>query len=168
MTMEAVLEREDGAGTAEEPVTGVAPPMNRMVIAALSLVGVFVSTYLLAHALGLVGSLVCGVGDCATVQASRWAKVGPVPVPLIGLAGYLALFGLATAGARPSLAASRGVALLLLGGSTVGVAYSAWLTYLEAAVIHAWCQWCVVSAVLMTLVFLAALPEARRLSGRGR
>lgn len=167
MTMEAVLEREDGAGAAEGPV-GVAPPMNRMVVAALSLVGVFVSTYLLAHALGLVGSLVCGVGDCAAVQASRWAKVGPVPVPLIGLAGYLALFGLATAGARPSLAASRGVALLLLGGSMVGVAYSAWLTYLEAAVIHAWCQWCVVSAVLMTLVFLAALPEARRLSGRGR
>ena len=50
----------------------------------------------------------------------------------------------------------------MLGLATIGVAYSAFLTYLEAAVIRAWCLWCVVSALLMTLIFLASLPELRR------
>ena len=44
----------------------------------------------------------------------------------------------------------------------LGLFLSLYFTYLEAAVIHAWCQWCVMSAILMTLIFLAALPEARR------
>jgi Vitamin K epoxide reductase family len=34
----------------------------------------------------------------------------------------------------------------------IGVGFSAWLTYLEAARIHAWCQWCIASATVMTLL----------------
>ena len=149
---------DDGEGRAPAD-----PPLNRMVIAVLALIGAFVSSYLLAHTLGLMGPLVCGVGDCATVQSSRWAHVGPVPVPAIGVAGYLLLFAVALAGVQPRLRTSAAVGALLLLGATAGVTYSAWLTWLEARVIHAWCQWCVISAVLMTLIFLAALPEAARL-----
>ena len=47
--------------------------------------------------------------------------------------------------------------------ATVAFGLSIWFTYLEAFVIHAWCQWCVVSAILCTLIFLAALPELKRL-----
>ena len=42
-----------------------------MAIALLSLAGFFVAFYMLAHALGWTGPLVCGVGDCATVQSSK-------------------------------------------------------------------------------------------------
>jgi uncharacterized membrane protein len=52
---------------------------------------------------------------------------------------------------------------LLLAGSGVGVTFSAYLTYVEAFVINAWCQWCVISAVLITLIFLASIPEVGRL-----
>ena len=45
------------------------PPLNRMVIAVLSMVGLFVALYLMAHNLGLTGPIVCGVGDCGTVQS---------------------------------------------------------------------------------------------------
>lgn len=138
------------------------PPRNRMVVAVLSLVGLFVSLYLMAHSLGWTGSLICGIGECATVQSSAWAWVGPIPVSGIGVAGYAALLGLALVGLRPDLRRSRTVGLLLLAGSGAGVAFSAWLTYLEAFVIRAWCQWCVVSAILITLIFLASLPELRR------
>jgi len=55
------------------------PPLNRMVIAVLSMVGLFVALYLMAHNLGLTGPIVCGVGDCGTVQSSVYAKVGPIP-----------------------------------------------------------------------------------------
>lgn len=143
------------------------PPRNRMVVAVVSLMGVFVALYLLAYSIGLV-PLICGVGSCETVQASQWAKVGPVPVPLIGVAGYGSLLFLALLGIQPSWAESRPVGLVMFGLAAVGAAYTAFLTYLEAAVIHAWCVWCVTSAVLMTFIFLATLPEVgRALKGRG-
>jgi len=136
-----------------------------MAIALLALVGFFVAIYLFAHSIGLTGPLVCGVGDCATVQASRYAQIGPIPVSGIGLGGYAALFVLAMIGIQPAGMGSAWVARLLAAGAAFGAVFSGYLTYLEAAVIHAWCQWCVVSAILMGLTFLASIPEWRRLRG---
>lgn len=139
------------------------PPTNRMAVALLALGGFFVALYLLAHNLGLTGPIVCGVGSCATVQSSQYAHVGPIPVSGIGVAGYLSLLGLALLGLQDRWVRNPWVARLLLFGSAAGFAFSAWLTYLEAAVINAWCQWCVISAVIITLIFLASLPELRRI-----
>lgn len=135
-------------------------------VSVLSLVGFFVALYLWAHNAGLTGPIVCGVGDCATVQSSPYAKIGPVPVSAIGVAGYTALFLLSFAGLQPKLRESRVIAALLLGGSTGGVAFSAYLTYIEAAVIEAWCQYCVASAIIITLIFFTSLPEIARLRAR--
>lgn len=157
---------EVGTGTAAEPVTTEAPPLNRMIVAVLSLAGFFVSFYLLAYNLGWTGLVVCGVGSCETVQASPYAKIGPVPVSAVGVAGYGALLALSLAGLQPDRRGSAAVGGALLGGALVGTGFSAYLTYLEAAVIHAWCQWCVVSAILITLILLATLPEASRLRKR--
>ena len=139
------------------------PPLNRMVVSVLSLIGFFVALYLWAHNAGLTGPIVCGVGDCATVQSSEYARIGGVPVSAIGVAGYTALFVLSFLGLQPKHRASRGIAMLLLAGTTFGVAFSAWLTYLEAQVIQAWCQYCVASAIIITLIFFATLPEIGRL-----
>lgn len=140
-----------------------APPMNRMVIAVLSLVGLFVALYLLANKLGLTGPMVCGIGECATVQASKWSMIGPVPVSALGVGGYIALLAVALFGLQPAGLRSRAVSGLLVAFSTVALAFSVWLTYLEAFVIRAWCQWCVISAILVTIIFVAALFEVRRL-----
>ena len=141
------------------------PPRNRMVVAVLSLIGLFVALYLLAYSAGLI-PLICGIGSCETVQTSQWARVGPVPVPLVGVAGYLSLLTVSLVGLQPTRVDSRGIGLLTFGLATVGAGYSAFLTYLEAAVIHAWCVWCVTSAVLMTLIFMASLPELGRAGWR--
>lgn len=150
----------------EDAPTGAdAPPMNRMVIALLALVGLFVALYLWAHNAGLTGPIVCGVGDCGTVQSSPYAKIGPVPVSAIGVVGYLAMMSLSFAGIQPSQRDSRVIGGLLLAGATFGVLFSGYLTYLEAAVINAWCQYCVASAIIMTMIFAATIPEAVRLRG---
>ncbi len=141
------------------------PPANRMAVALLSLVGVLVSLYLLSHTL-FGSTLACGVGDCGTVQASKFAWVGPMPVSGIGALGYAVLLGVSLLGLQPDHVDSRLIPVLLLGGTAVGTAFSAYLTYLEAAVIHAWCQWCVISALVITLCFLASLPELKRLGER--
>ncbi len=132
----------------------------RMAAAVLSLAGIFVSAYLYLHKLGLIGQLACGTGGCETVQLSRYAQFLGVPVPLVGVVGYGALLGLSLAAVqRP---AQAHWVRLLCWGAGLGVLFSAWLTYLELFVIHAICRWCIGSAVIITLIFLAAL------AGRGR
>jgi len=136
-----------------------------MAMVLLSLLGLLVSLYMLAYALGLTGPVICGVGDCEAVQSSPYAKIGPVPVAGLGVAGYLTLMILGFRGLQPSSRDSRLLPALLLVGGVVGLAFSAYLTYLEAFVIHAWCQWCVSSAIIMLLAFVAILPELKRLGG---
>ena len=96
-------------------------------------------------------ALVCGLGDCHTVQQSQYASVGPIPVALLGLGMYsiiLAanLFTLA----RPASASVAAIVSFAVAFS--GAIYALYLTWLEVAVIGAICQWCVVSAVLTLLL----------------
>ncbi len=136
-----------------------------MLIAVLTLGGAFLAFYLVAYAMGWTPPIPCGTGDCATVQSSRYAWIGPVPVAGIGLGGYIALFALSIAGLQGPFASSRVTAFLLFGGALSGVLFSAYLTYIEAAVLQAWCRYCVASAILISIVFLATLPELKRMRG---
>lgn len=139
----------------------------RMAAALLSLVGVFVSSYLYLYKIGKIGTLACGTGGCEAVQTSDWARFLGVEVSLIGLLGYLGLFLAALAGLQPPLVARRGVALLLVAMSGLGVAFTIYLTALEVFVIHAICRWCVGSAVIILLVLLVSLMDLRRTPAGG-
>jgi uncharacterized membrane protein len=142
----------------EAPVAS-RPPVNRMAIAALSLIGLLIATYMSLFKLGVFGVIACGAGDCDRVQNSPWAVFLGIPVPYIGFLGYLALMVTALAGMQPRYLADRRVSLVLVAGALIGLIFSAYLTYLEAAVINAWCRYCIVSAILATLIFLGAIPE---------
>ena len=94
------------------------------------------------------------------MQSSTYAKLGGIPVAVLGLGGYVAIaLALLAPGERARVAAA---ALTL-----TGFGFSAYLTYLELFVIDAICQWCVASAVLLTGLavlsvwrLLLAEPEA--------
>jgi uncharacterized membrane protein len=142
-----------------------APAVNRMIIAVAALVGVLIAAYTLMFKLGLVGTLACGTGGCETVQTSPWATQFGIPVPVLGLVGYGAMLVLAILGLQ-AFARARWVAALLLAGGVIAFAFSAYLTYLEAYRIHAWCRWCLGSAAAAVIMFLAVLPEVGRLRRR--
>ena len=137
--------------------------LNRMGIALLALVGILISAYMTAYKLGMLGSIMCGTGGCETVQNSPWSVFLGVPVPVIGLIGYGTLFGTALLGVQPRFEDDRRVPLVLIAGAVIGAAFSVYLTWLEVSVIHAWCRWCVVSAILAGLILLLAIPEVARL-----
>jgi uncharacterized membrane protein len=139
-----------------------APPLRRMAVAVIAVVGFFLSAYMLLYKLGMIGELTCGAGSCDRVQASQYAVFLGVPVPLWGVLGYALIFGLAFAGLHGRLLNDRRVAAALVATTGAAFAFSMYLTYLEAFVIHAWCRWCVVSALLATALFVLALPELRR------
>ena len=141
------------------------PPLNRMVLSILALLGLFVGLYMWAYAAGLTGPVLCSAGDCEAVQSSEFSRIVGVPVAAFGVVGYLALLVVALMGLQPGFQGSRLIPAFLLGGGVVGVVFSGYLTYLEAYVIHAWCQWCVSSAIIMVLAFLVSLPEVKRMRG---
>ncbi len=133
-----------------------------MAIALLSVVGVFVAAYLYLYKIGRIGTLACGTGGCETVQLSRYSEFLGVEVSLIGLAGYVGLLALALVSLQPGFVARRGPAWLLALASGLGAIFAGYLTYLELFVIHAICRWCVVSAVIITAIFVVAILDLRR------
>ncbi|HEY7949666.1 MAG TPA: vitamin K epoxide reductase family protein [Solirubrobacterales bacterium] len=113
----------------------------------LATFGIGVATYIaIAESGG--GSPVCVAGGhgCQTVAESSYSHLLGVNIAIFGIFGYVLL--LAAALLRGDLARMTGFAIAL-----VGFGYSLYLTYLEVFTIEAICQWCVASAVLMTLLF---------------
>ena len=140
-------------------------PLNRMVVALVALLGLLVALYMMAYAAGLTGPILCNVGNCEAVQNSQFSRIGGIPVAVFGAVGYLALMVVGLLGLEPKFIGAWWVSVSLLGGGIIGVVFSAYLTYLEAYVIHAWCQWCVSSAIIMVLAFLFSFPEIKRMRG---
>ena len=136
----------------------------RQLIALSSLTGALIALYLTLYKVGLIGEITCTVGSCEAVQTSRWAVFLGLPVAAWGLGAYTVLFALALVGVQPSMESSRGVSLGLVALSGWGVLFSGWLTYIELFVIRAICMWCVVSAILITLIFVASLADLRSLT----
>jgi uncharacterized membrane protein len=135
---------------------------RRMAVALLALAGLFVSLYLYLYKLGMIGSLACGAGGCETVQLSPQSRFLGVEVALIGVVGYGGLLALGLLSLQPRHAGRSWplTSLLVLGAGAVG--FTLYLKYLELFVIHAICRWCVVSAVIIALLFAVTVVEFRR------
>ena len=95
------------------------------------------------------------------MQSSSYAKVGGIPVAVLGLAGYLVIAtALLLRGEQARLAAA--------GCAVIGFSFSAYLTYLELNIVHAICQWCIASAILMTASAILTVTASLRPSPSGR
>lgn len=134
---------------------------KRMIVAMLALAGIFVALYLLLYKLGMIGQLNCSIGSCETVNTSKWAKFLGLPVAAWGVAFYVSMFALAIVSTGERYDDSIGMSRLLAFVAGTGVLFSAWLTYLELFRIHAICQWCVISAIIVTVIFLVTLVDLR-------
>ena len=127
----------------------------RIAIGVLCLIGIGIAGYLTyVHYAGL--KVLClSSGGCETVQASRYAELGGIPVATLGLVGYILILGSLALRGETGRAAGFGLALF-------GFCFSMYLTYRELFTIHAICQWCVGSAVLMTLLTIITLVRFLR------
>jgi len=119
---------------------------------AITLLGVAVAGYLTyIHYAGI--KPLCGKngGSCEIVQTSEYSKLAGVPVALIGLIGYVAILASLLV---PENETSR---LATVAFTVVGFGFSAYLTYREQFSIHRICEWCVSSAVLVTVLMCLAI-----------
>ena len=133
-----------------------------LIAAILSLGGLADAIYLTVQ--DLTGaSLRCTIiSGCSEVLASKYSHIGSIPLASVGALAYFVFFSLAILAAfgygfvRPLLAVL--VTLMFLT--------SLWLIYLQAFVIHHFCQYCLLSAgittILTVLVFSSRPGRARR------
>jgi uncharacterized membrane protein len=151
---------------ASKPGLADASPVSRTqriiysAAAILCALGVAETTYLTA--LHLAGAhIVCvTAANCSTVLGSAYATQFGIPLPAIGAAGYFAAFSFAILAAFGYRGASTFLALIVsaMFGTTL------WLLYLQAFVLHAFCDYCLFSAALIFMLagLLIATPQPRR------
>jgi uncharacterized membrane protein len=119
----------------------------------LAVIGLGVAIYLTyVHYSGTKPACTAGA-SCIKVQTSQWSKLAGVPVALIGLIGYIAILGSLV---LPDREESR---LITLGLTLIGFLFSGYLTYRELFSIHAVCEWCASSAVILTILLICAVTR---------
>jgi|ERR1700722_8076340 uncharacterized membrane protein len=125
----------------------MSPRALRVTMIVLATIGLGVASYLTyIHYAGI--KPLCGTngGGCEIVQTSQYSKLAGVPVALIGLLGYIAILGSLLA---PENETSR---FATVAFTLVGFGFSLYLTYRELFSIHHICEWCVSSAVIVTIL----------------
>ncbi len=99
-----------------------------------------------------------GIGDCWTVNNSRYSEWNGIPISFFGIAAYVSIILIATLLQKYELFQKYGN-FFIFGISTIGIIFSGYLTYLQFAVIHAVCPFCIFSAITMTIVFIISLVK---------
>lgn len=137
--------------------TSSAKPMYG-VAALLSLAGLADAVYLTVQ--HVTGQMVpCSItGGCSEVLTSSYAVVGGVPLAGVGAAAYFSVFSLATLAAF----GYRTAGTLLRPLVAVMVLVSLWLIYLQAFVIRAYCQFCLLSAAITIALLVVVLLAWKR------
>ena len=118
----------------------------------LAVVGIGLTTYLtIVHYAGIKVACVQGHDECEAVQTSIYSELVGVPVALLGLIGYIAILGTLV---LPESETTRLATLALTLG---GFGFSCYLTYREVFSLEKICEWCVSSAILLTILTCLSL-----------
>ena len=134
-----------------------------MAVAALA--GLAISSYLFyVYVTG--GPILCGIEGyhgCDVVRASKWAYMGPIPRPALGIVFYTAFLGLILASAtaiNKNYQEFIGRSIVIF--ATLGAGESLYLVGVQMFVIHAYCLWCLGSAFSSFVILGAVLLTKRK------
>jgi uncharacterized membrane protein len=139
----------------------------RLTMIVIATIGLGIASYLTyVHYSGEAPLCSLKGNPCSEVQKSQYSKLAGVPVALIGLIGYLVILGSLLV--RESETSRFATVVFTL----VGFGFSLYLTYREVFTLEKICEWCVSSAVVVTVLTLLAVwrflrgdPRARRKIG---
>lgn len=148
-------EPEDAISPSPRPGVSVSP----ILAAVVALAGIADAVYLTIHHL-TAEPVPCGEAfDCGAVLTSPYAEIAGIPLAAFGAAAYFVAFGL-------TLLAAFGNRLMwkIFSIQIVLMAlFTLYLIYLQAFVIKAYCQFCLISAgITFTLLIIVAISKFRR------
>ena len=127
----------------------------------LAILGALVSIYMTIFKLTENPGMCLGNGGCSVVNNSIYAQVYGIPVAVIGVGGYLAILISLLLRTRSSFFEANGT-MVVFGLALVGFLFTAYLIYVEVALIHALCPFCVTSQATMTVLFILSLIALAR------
>jgi uncharacterized membrane protein len=136
----------------DTPSNNTVQAIAKLPIAAaiVALVGLTDAVYLTIHHY-TAEAVPCGLEfDCGTVLSSAYSEYGGIPLAAFGAVAYFVAFSLAlfTAFGNHGLWKVYGVQATLMALA------SGYFIYVQYALIHAWCQYCLVSAATSFTLFL--------------
>ena len=146
----------------EESAANVGDASSRLpvifcyVAAVVALSGIVDAVYLTIHSLTGESVPCTIVAGCEMVLTSEYAKIAGIPLGVFGAAAYFSAFSLAilTAFGNSKTWFLFGIQVVLMALFTL------WLLYLQAFVIGAFCQFCLLSAIVtFTLSIIAILSK---------
>lgn len=142
--------------TAGETHGGKARKVLYAIAAMIALFGLADGIYLtVEHVTGRTAQCIASSG-CQDVLSSKYAAMGPVPLAAVGALAYFTAFSLALLAAF-GYAKCRALFALLVGGM---FAITLWLLYLQAYVLHAFCDYCLFSAGVTTALTAIVITSA--------
>lgn len=101
--------------------------------------------------------LPCNItSGCETVLNSKYSEFLGVPIALFGVAFYLVVLLMALYTIQLG-AKAIWLRRAILAAGTVGFVSSAVLVYIQGAVLQAWCQYCLLSALSSTVIFILSI-----------
>ncbi|MBI2622239.1 vitamin K epoxide reductase family protein [Candidatus Microgenomates bacterium] len=133
--------------------------VNRFIF-FFSLVGLAISGFLL-YEQNFTGSITCpflGSG-CQTVWSSPYSNIYGVSLSVIGLAFYALIMATVI---WKSISNQKVIIQIQFWLVFIGLVYSAYLTFLEAFVIRAYCVWCLASFIVIIAIFILTVVGLHR------
>jgi uncharacterized membrane protein len=124
----------------------------------LVVLGLAVSIYMTIYKVTSNNAMCLGSGDCSTVNASRYSEVYGIPVAVFGVLGYLAILVTHYFENGNQFFKQNGT-LMVFGMALTGFLFTLWLIYVEAALLKAFCPFCVTSQAAMTIIFIIAVAR---------
>ncbi|HUI89864.1 MAG TPA: vitamin K epoxide reductase family protein [Anaerolineales bacterium] len=128
---------------------------------ALTLLGLAVSVYMTVFKLTDNARMCLGNGGCSKVNSSAYAEVYGIPVAAIGIGGYAVIAALLMTEKRSEFFQQNGT-MLVFGLALIGFLFTLYLIYVELALIHALCPFCVTSQITMTILFIFSIVRLAR------
>jgi uncharacterized membrane protein len=132
-------------------------------MAALSLLALAIAGYLTWVKLAGTTPACAILSGCETVEQSRYAEFLGLPVAAFGMLGAAAMLAGSLVWWRH---ADRRALWLAYGVGLASLPIIGWLTYVELAVLHAVCIWCVTYAVLVIAAWIVSIVGIRASGGR--
>ncbi len=125
----------------------------------LESIALVIALYLLTVHWSWWQAVCLGVGNCEVVNTSMYSELFGIPIALFGSLSYVALIVLGIAVWQDFYAEYARLARFFI--AAIGVAFYIYLTYIEVAVLHEICPWCVMTSIAMLLILILSVWDLR-------
>lgn len=135
---------------------------DKLYLFIFSILGLLVSVYL-AYAYSQNSEINCTLSNCEAVRQSQYSSFLGISVPILGILFYFLIFAYST---LIILKKSNYILFIkeifvFFTFCTIGFGFSVYLTLIEAFVIEVFCQWCLLSALITTIIFIISIYRTK-------